>query len=565
MGKGRRRMGVVAPLPPGHLAGTEAGVFDEPEVSESETREMRQQRDVLLRRPAARVWRCDAFLLLLLDHLQVYGLLLVLAAQHAAWPTGWTSATTLTTAFNLDVWGLRRQWDAYSSNSEVVPSSWIDLNYGYYCVMWLVALTLAVLTMLLARQLLFRKLFSHFHALTRWEMTAAWLLHTLTIPVGLVVARLFHCVDASGPYLQKMSSAASARLMEVAMQQICWGSRHWELLGPGICVALLLVAIPLGVRHVVARQLLGTSATRHEAYVTMKEVEYAYGLDLIWALGHFHLFSSFHWAGVHLRSHVLLLKLALLALLAGLRHYPATQALSIFCVLLVWSLILAVVRPFRIHAFNLMAPILSFTNTCNALLLYLRTSDSAAALIHDPHFTRLLIVINVLPLAFFILWYMRLELQYRGWIRSVPNDIAPRENPARGTHYTSLVIQIQRLLKQTRAGPLLLAPVPELAHYVQQLDAASKRAQRDCNPATSMLYALLDELIIAHNHAVPHSLFGRMPQPTASATINELVALAPKLARRLAQRDFDFILISPRKRRLLLKLYCISTFMKRSH
>lgn len=31
----------------------------------------------------------------------------------------------------------------------------------------------------------------------------------------------------------------------------------------------------------------------------------------------------------------------------------------------------------------------------------------------------------------------------------------------------------------------------------------------------------------------------------------------PAFAKRLAQRDYDFILINPMKRRMLLKMYCM--------
>ena len=41
-------------------------------------------------------------------------------------------------------------------------------------------------------------------------------------------------------------------------------------------------------------------------------------------------------------------------------------------------------------------------------------------------------------------------------------------------------------------------------------------------------------------------------------TTTDLMKMMPSFVRRLAQREYDFILVRPVKRRLLLKLYCLS-------
>lgn len=40
-----------------------------------------------------------------------------------------------------------------------------------------------------------------------------------------------------------------------------------------------------------------------------------------------------------------------------------------------------------------------------------------------------------------------------------------------------------------------------------------------------------------------------------------MLALLPKFKQHLDQRDFDFALINRKKRRLLLKMYCVSVFL----
>jgi hypothetical protein len=40
-------------------------------------------------------------------------------------------------------------------------------------------------------------------------------------------------------------------------------------------------------------------------------------------------------------------------------------------------------------------------------------------------------------------------------------------------------------------------------------------------------------------------------------TAKEFLTLMPAFAKRLAERDYDFILMNPMKRRMLLKMYCM--------
>ena len=44
-------------------------------------------------------------------------------------------------------------------------------------------------------------------------------------------------------------------------------------------------------------------------------------------------------------------------------------------------------------------------------------------------------------------------------------------------------------------------------------------------------------------------------------TAAEFMSLVPMFSRRLAQRDYDFILVNPVKKRLLLKMYIMGMFM----
>ena len=48
-------------------------------------------------------------------------------------------------------------------------------------------------------------------------------------------------------------------------------------------------------------------------------------------------------------------------------------------------------------------------------------------------------------------------------------------------------------------------------------------------------------------------------------TAAEFMSLVPMFSRRLAQRDYDFILVNPVKKRLLLKMYIMGMFIYSNH
>ena len=49
-------------------------------------------------------------------------------------------------------------------------------------------------------------------------------------------------------------------------------------------------------------------------------------------------------------------------------------------------------------------------------------------------------------------------------------------------------------------------------------------------------------------------------KPTIRTTAAQFMEVMPGFVRRLNQREYDFILVAPVRRRLLLKMYCMSKF-----
>lgn len=65
----------------------------------------------------------------------------------------------------------------------------------------------------------------------------------------------------------------------------------------------------------------------HEAYLRLKETEYAQGLDIVYIVSGFHIFSSFKLLSAHYRAATHILKLVAIILYAALFYYTAYQVI----------------------------------------------------------------------------------------------------------------------------------------------------------------------------------------------------------------------------------------------
>lgn len=81
------------------------------------------------------------------------------------------------------------------------------------------------------------------------------------------------------------------------------------------------------------------------------------------------------------------------------------------------------------------------------------------------------------------------------------------------------------------------------------------------DPTFDSLWDLLDELIEAHRNLSPQSLFALSVKKTIRETAKEFMVLMPQMRKRLDQREYDFILMDPMKKRMLLKMYVLGTFV----
>lgn len=65
--------------------------------------------------------------------------------------------------------------------------------------------------------------------------------------------------------------------------------------------------------------------TGHEAYLQLKETEYAQGLDMLYVVSGFHIFSSFKLRAVHFRAAKHILKFVVVICYAGLFYDSLVQ------------------------------------------------------------------------------------------------------------------------------------------------------------------------------------------------------------------------------------------------
>lgn len=109
--------------------------------------------------------------------------------------------------------------------------------------------------------------------------------------------------------------------------------------------------------------------------------------------------------------------------------------------------------------------------------------------------------------------------------------------------------------------PALFAPAHELARQIHVINAYCREAEKLADPMQSTLWDVLDEVIDTHERIAPKSLFAESVKPSIRTTASEFLSMMPSFARRLAQREYDFLLVRPVKRRIVLKLFVMGEFL----
>lgn len=509
------------------------------------------------------LWPSD-FLIILVEFAQFYAFFLSLSL-HWAWPFSWITGINGTQpAFlvNVDVWDfLKVHGGAYVAKDAVVYSSSVGLDYLRYIVGWMVGVgTVCCVSLTVWLVFHYKNTLSVFIQKAWLRRVVIVLAQLVCLPYGIAAARLFHCFRLS-------PDGGSELVLEVANNVTCWSGEHLLYLVPsGIIFILGIFLISFWMIREIRSQLFSPLASRHEGYVELKEVEYSEKMDILWAVGNFFLFSSFKRRFVWYRPFIFFMKCLFIVLFASLSSYPTEQIITMTALCFVLTVFFLILRPFRLPAFNVLLVISWFILSCYGLLGTLLQLNVENSLLTGVYLEGDLIAVSSFAAVVFISMLVYLVLHHFQVCCSKPlwpslfqpGSSHLDEHTAR---YMCAILRGRKLLELTYHMAPTLAPAHELSRHIQIINAYCREAEQLGDPIHDTLWDLLDELIEAHSNVSPHSIYSASSKKSVHKIAKELNGLMPDFRHRLDQREYDFILMSPVKRRMLLKMYVIGTFV----
>ena len=513
-----------------------------------------KQRDITL-------WLTDA-VVLLIEHLQYYAILLSLS-DHWGWPLDWVNATSFTFLFNVDIWELRRIFaGAFNhSASSYVDSRTLNFSYTWYFAAWILVLFLitANFAIVYIKWMYKRPLYLLLY-IARWKRLMFITCQLLSIPFGLVGARVFHCRLLGNSFV-----------MDVHNETQCLSSSHLCLVAlVSIIFVLWFFYYPFLLRKWIMEQVFSDDRSRHEGYLQLKEAEYEQGLNKSWDLNQYHLFSSFQRPWVLYNPLKFVFKFLLIVAFAfsAKAEFWSSAVITLLFFIAMFTVIIQ--QPFRVRCFSAMLAVCHLILLCNSLVGNFMVRPpwinpenfQIVSFLRYPTILQILEAFNITWVVVLFLWVLYLFILNNSvvtngkiWPRLSYSSTKVIGNNTKKYLMAALKAR-QALEKSTNAIPLF-APVHELSHEIKVINAYCREAEILSDPTHDTLLDLLDELIEAHNELGKISVFGMSEKNSVQETSEEFIRLMPSFHKRLKQREYDFILISPVKRRILLKMYIL--------
>lgn len=550
------------------------GGYDTSEDDENGEKEAFQKNDITL-------WLSDA-IVLIIEHLQYYAVLLALS-EHWGWPISWVKITSFTFLFNLDIWEFRKVESGLFDHSRTsfIDSTKMGFNYVSYLSAWAIFLLfLGIIFGVIYIQWMRKRPLHMILYIARWKRIMFMVLQFISIPFGVVAARIFHCRNNYQVGDMVLDERDNLVVMDVQNEFQCGNTAQVILMVLVIMLFILMFLFyPFILSHWIGEQVFSNDPQRHEGYVQLKEAEYEQGLDMLWDVGQYHLFSSFKSPWAYYNPLKFFFKLIFILAFAFSVRAETTRSLFwssaaitvLFCLA---TIALIIRRPFRVKCFNFIIIASHLVLAANSLIGNFmvrppweeRDKFQIVGFLLQPTITHILIAINVTWLIFLVSWIVYLVLVHKGVIRS--EGLWPRlsyeDSKSIGyetKRYLKAALKARRILESALAAIPLFAPIHELSHQVQVINAYCREAEMLKDPTHDTLIDLLDELIEAHNSLAPISVFGLSGKNSIRETSEEFIKLMPSFKKRLRQREYDFILMTPLKRRLLLKMYIMSVFI----
>ena len=596
------------------------------------------------------LWVSDAAIMII-QHVQIFALILAMG-ERWGYPREFVKYASFTFIFNLDIWEFMKVYSgAYTGPPNLdtfLPSESIGINYGYYLIGWTVGIAVIGCGFLITYGVfLYRKPLYLLLHVARMKRIFSVFIQLACLPVGVAYARVFHCRSNGVWNVQNSVQCYTLDSLE-----------HCLFVGIAILVGILLfLAYPINMIRKIRGQVICYSEEKHEGYLQLKEAEYNQGLDILWAVGQFHLFSSFRRLWIFYRPIMFILKFCLVSYFAtfllftennperltmgerllinipiflffflvlfglfssGLARPPVSAFRSfmrwfcwkgisrllhvlfnitpswvvakIFLVLLaiglctidhlgggigallsMLSLIMVRSVPFRVSSFNFMILFCLAINVSNAyvgcMVEMFNNNGIVNAFFAPPIPFTLLTWLNISWVCVAILWLAYLLLRYTHVILA-KRPLWPtlstdgKSNISEETKkYMRAVLRGRHTLEKALSSTPIFAPVHELERQIHIINAYCREAEFLDDPTFDSLWDLLDELIEAHRTLAPHSLFAQSVKKTIRETAKEFMIMMPQMRKRLDQREYDFILMDPMKKRMLLKMYVLGTFV----
>ena len=515
------------------------------------------------------LWVYDA-VTIFIEHLQYYALLLALA-QRWGWPLDWIKATYFTFLSNFDIWEFWIvQSGAYNrSKTAFVDTKLLGFNYPSYLASWgtLVCLTgiifMTVYTVWHYKRPLYLLLY-----VARLKRILYLVIQLSAMPFAIALARVFHC---------RTYTAKKIIVMDVDNSIVCYSGIHLALMAVSIAAFIMLFTVyPFLIARIIREQVFCNSRRKHEGYLQLKEAEYEQGLDILWYVGQFHLFSSYKRFWVYYNPLKLVFKMLLIVAYACSMSYMFYSSAAITLLFSVAFIAVLLKKPFRVKSFNFMLAVSHLCLAANAMIGNFMevppwenpSQFVIVSFLRNPTIMHILISINGFWLTVFMFWIIYLisrEKRVIGkttlWPRlSYENSNDVGEDTKK---YLKAVLRGRHTLEQALSTIPMFSPVHELSRQIQIINAFCREAEYISDPTHDTLWDLLDELIQAHNHLSPISVFGtsNTSKQSIRETAKEFLKLMPSFTKRLAQREYDLVLVPPRKRRLLLKMYALGVFV----
>ncbi|XP_067933350.1 uncharacterized protein [Watersipora subatra] len=514
------------------------------------------------KRGTSLIW--NDFAILTIEYMQWFAVIQSLALRWP-WPESWIRNMSWIFAFNFDVWEIAKVYtnvtyksvQEFSSDSSLMPFA-----YWNFLLAFLILLVLLVIAYPIANAVLSKRDDPYLVVkLSNLQRVYVIICQLLALPIGVALGKVFHCVpDSKGEIL----------IMYIDNTQKCFGNLQWAYAAVAIGVALAFyILFPVWLIRRTKLELIFSHAAGHEAYLQLKETEYVQGLDVVYIVSGFHIFSSFKLKAAHFRAAMHLLKLSACIIYAAVFNYNLMQAMALCFLILIYFIAFAIQRPFRVKLFNGMLALNTFFLVLNLVTGVVGTSFDAYSLRSvwfTPQYT-LSVLIAINGFWFFIticiLVYLLLH-QFNVfskpiWPTLTSEGVDKLEEVTK--KFMKGVLRARHIIEKSMSLPPLFAPAHELSRQIQIINAYCREAELLDDPLQDTLWHLLDELIEVHAQIAPRSLFSESVKDSIRTTAADLMRIMPMFVKRLAQREYDMLLMTPMKRRILLKLYCMGMFL----